>query len=104
MSLAKKGPRNMDVALKNLSGVFGYDKLLYYGFGYRSFVNILAETKVRVNLVALSALKCTMSKLLRIVGVRTSPQLTPHIGEKFLEYSRSLHRQLCHNHSIFYSI
>jgi hypothetical protein len=53
--LGKKGSQNMDVALKNLNGVFGYDKLLYYGFGYRSFVNILAETKVGVNLVALCA-------------------------------------------------
>ena len=53
--LGKKGSQNMDVALKDLSGVFGYDKLLYYGFGYRSFVNILTETKVGVNLVALCA-------------------------------------------------
>jgi hypothetical protein len=53
--LGKKGAQNMDVALKSLSGVFGYDKLLYYGFGYRSFVNILTETKVGVNLVALCA-------------------------------------------------
>src|SRR5271156_4443823 len=53
--LGKKGAQNMDVALKDLSGVFGYDKLLYYGFGYRSFVNILTETKVGVNLVALCA-------------------------------------------------
>jgi hypothetical protein len=53
--LDKKGAQNMDVALKDLSGVFGYDKLLYYGFGYRSFVNILTETKVGVNLVALCA-------------------------------------------------
>ena len=45
----------MDVTLKNLSGTFGFDKLLYYGFGYRSFVNILTETKVGVNLVALCA-------------------------------------------------
>ena len=53
--LGKKGAQNMEVALKNLSGVFGYDKILYYGFGYRSFVNILTETKVGVNLVALCA-------------------------------------------------
>lgn len=53
--LGKKGTQNMDVTLKALSGVFGYDKLLYYGFGYRSFVNILTETKVGVNLVALCA-------------------------------------------------
>ena len=53
--IGKKGAQNMDVALKNLSGIFGYDKLLYYGFGYRSFVNILSETKVGVNLVALCA-------------------------------------------------
>lgn len=53
--LGKKGTHNMDTALKTLNGVFGYGKLLYYGFGYRSFVNILAETKVGVNLVALCA-------------------------------------------------
>lgn len=53
--LGRKGAQNMDVALKNTSGVLGYDKLLYYGFGYSSFVNILTETKVRVNLVALCA-------------------------------------------------
>jgi hypothetical protein len=53
--LGKKGAQNMDVTLKNLSGAFGFDKLLYYGFGYRSFVNILTETKVGVNLVALCA-------------------------------------------------
>ncbi|KAL9619903.1 MAG: hypothetical protein Q9160_005550 [Pyrenula sp. 1 TL-2023] len=51
--LSKKGEQNMDIALKKLNGVFGFDKLLYYGFGYRSFVNVLAETKVGVNLVAL---------------------------------------------------
>ena len=53
--LGKKGARNMDVTLKNLSGAFGFDKVLYYGFGYRSFVNILTETKAGVNLVALCA-------------------------------------------------
>lgn len=53
--LGKKGVQNMDVTLKNLSGNFGFDKLLYYGFGYRSFVNILTETRVGVNLVALCA-------------------------------------------------
>jgi hypothetical protein len=55
LNLGKRGQQNMDVALKKLSGVFGYDKLLYYGFGYRSFVNILTEKKVGVNLVALCA-------------------------------------------------
>jgi hypothetical protein len=54
-TLGKRGQQNMDVALKKLSGVFGCDKLLYYGFGYRSFVNILTERKVGVNLVALCA-------------------------------------------------
>jgi hypothetical protein len=53
--LGSKGAQNMDIALKNLSGVFGFDKLLYYGFGYRSFVNILTDNKVGVNLVALCA-------------------------------------------------
>ena len=53
--LGKKGMQNMDVILKNLSGIFGFDKLLYYGFGYKSFVNILIETKAGVNLVALCA-------------------------------------------------
>lgn len=53
--IGKKGAENMNIALKNLSGVFGYGKILYYGFGYRSFVNILTETKVGVNLVALCA-------------------------------------------------
>jgi hypothetical protein len=53
--LGKKGMQNMDVALKNLSGAFGFDKLLYYGFGYRSFVNVLTETKAGVKLVALCA-------------------------------------------------
>lgn len=55
VTLGKKGQQNMDVALENLSGVFGYNKILYYGFGYRSFVNILTEKKVGVNLVALCA-------------------------------------------------
>ena len=67
--LGKKGAQNMDVALKNLSGVFGYDKILYYGFGYRSFVNILTETKVGVNLVALCA--C----LVEMHGVRISAEI-----------------------------
>ena len=53
--LGYKGAQNMDVTLKNLSGVFGFDKILSYGFGHRSFVNILTETKVGVNLVALCA-------------------------------------------------
>lgn len=53
--LGKKGTQNMQVALKNLGGTFGFDKLLYYGFGYRSFVNILTETKAGVNVVALCA-------------------------------------------------
>ena len=54
-TLGKRGQQNMDVALKNLSGVFGYNKILYYGFGYRSFVNILTEKKIGINLVALCA-------------------------------------------------
>jgi hypothetical protein len=54
-TLGKRGQKNMDVTLKKLSGVFGYDKVLYFGFGYRSFVNILIEKKVGVNLVALCA-------------------------------------------------
>lgn len=53
--LDKKGTQNMDVTLKKLDGVLGFDKLLYFGFGYKSFVNILAETKVGINLMALCA-------------------------------------------------
>ena len=67
--LGKKGAQNMDLALKNLSGVFGYDKLLYYGFGYRSFVNILTETKVGVNLVALCACLVEMHGVTVAAGI-----------------------------------
>ena len=53
--LGKKRVHNMDVALKNLSRAFGFDKPLYYGFGYWSFANILTEARAGARLVALCA-------------------------------------------------
>ncbi|KAL9110648.1 MAG: hypothetical protein Q9227_004825 [Pyrenula ochraceoflavens] len=67
--LSKKGAQNMDAALKRLNGVFGFDKLLYYGFGYRSFVNILAETRVGINLVALC------SRLVDMHGISSAAEI-----------------------------
>jgi hypothetical protein len=67
--VGKKGAQNMDIALKALSGSFGYDKLLYYGFGYKSFVNVLTETKVGVNLVALCACLVEMHGIEIAAGV-----------------------------------
>ena len=81
--LGKKGAQNMDAALKDLSGVFGYDKLLYYGFGYRSFVNILSETKVGVNLVALCACLVEMHGVLVTADVLAALWKLEEFPERF---------------------
>ena len=43
----------MHDAIKNLSGVWSYKKLLYLGFGARSFVDVMADSQMGINCIAL---------------------------------------------------
>ncbi|EPE32592.1 hypothetical protein GLAREA_07726 [Glarea lozoyensis ATCC 20868] len=47
------GEKRVEDAIQNLSGVPGFDKILYFGFGHRSFVKLLAEDPNGSDLIAL---------------------------------------------------
>jgi len=47
------GRRRMDEALKTLHSQTGFNKLLFFGFGYQSFVQVMADTQLGINCVAL---------------------------------------------------
>ena len=51
--IGEMGERRMDEAIGNLRTVSGFDNVLYFGFGYMSYVRILAETRAGINCVAL---------------------------------------------------
>ena len=53
--IGKTGERRMDEAIGNLQTASGFDKVLYFGFGYMSYVRILAETRPGINCIALCA-------------------------------------------------
>lgn len=45
----------MDQAMRNLTGVPGFDKILWFGFVYQSFVRMMGETQLGLNFIALSS-------------------------------------------------
>ena len=47
------GERRIDDAMQNLQGVPGFDQILSFGFGHKSFVKLLAEDPKWSDLVAL---------------------------------------------------
>jgi len=47
------GEKRMNDAIQNLRGVPGFDQILYFGFGHKSFVKLLAEDPRGSELVAL---------------------------------------------------
>jgi hypothetical protein len=52
------GRQRMDEALKVLHCNYGFERLLFFGFGYNSFVNLITETQLGVNVVALCSGLC----------------------------------------------
>ena len=53
--MSEAGCQKMDQAIQSLRGVPGFGKILWFGFGYQSFVKIMTETQLGVNVVALCA-------------------------------------------------
>ena len=53
LQLDHVGNQRMHNALDNLRGVSGFDKLLWFGFGVRSFVRVMRDTQLGVNCIAL---------------------------------------------------
>lgn len=47
------GRQRMDHAMQSLRGVPGLNKILWFGFGYQSFVKMMGETQLGLNAVAL---------------------------------------------------
>ncbi len=47
------GRRRMDQAMQSLRGVPGFGKILWFGFGYQSFVKMMGESQLGINTVAL---------------------------------------------------
>ena len=51
--LDRVGKQRMHDAIESLSGTRSYKNLLYFGFGARSFVEVMADTQLGVNCIAL---------------------------------------------------
>ncbi|KAI4221794.1 MAG: hypothetical protein L6R40_008611 [Gallowayella cf. fulva] len=51
--LSDIGRQRMDQTMKSLPGVPGISKILWFGFGYQSFVRMMADTQLGLNTVAL---------------------------------------------------
>ncbi|KAI9817885.1 MAG: hypothetical protein M1827_001004 [Pycnora praestabilis] len=51
--LDRVGNQRMHDALSNLHGSSGYGKVLYFGFGVRSFVQVMGDTQLGLNCIAL---------------------------------------------------
>ena len=51
--LGQIGNQRMDDALKSIAGFWGYEKLLWFGFGVRSFVRVMSDTQLGINCIAL---------------------------------------------------
>ncbi|KAL8922662.1 MAG: hypothetical protein Q9172_003477 [Xanthocarpia lactea] len=47
------GRQRMDQAMQSLRGVPGFGKILWFGFGYQSFVRMMGESQLGINTVAL---------------------------------------------------
>lgn len=53
--LDRVGKQRMDNALNNLRGVSGFEKVLWFGFGVRSFLRVMADTELGIKCIALCA-------------------------------------------------
>lgn len=51
--LDRLGRQRVEQSLASLRYEHGFDRVLFFGFGYRSFVRILAETELGINIIAL---------------------------------------------------
>lgn len=51
--LDRIGKQRMDSALEKNQGIFGFGKVLWFGFGARSFLNVMADVQSGVNCIAL---------------------------------------------------
>ena len=47
------GRERMDQAMQRLRGVPGFGRILWFGFGYQSFVKLMGESQLGLNTVAL---------------------------------------------------
>ena len=54
--LGENGSRHVDEALSQLKQYHGFENVLWFGFGYKSFVRLLADSQLGVNCIALCAL------------------------------------------------
>ena len=54
-TLGKNGAREIRTALQQLHGSTSFKKLIWFGFGYKSFVHTLSETQAGFNILALCA-------------------------------------------------
>ncbi|KAL9627398.1 MAG: hypothetical protein Q9204_006594, partial [Flavoplaca sp. TL-2023a] len=52
-TLDRVGKERMHMALENLQGFWSFEKLLHFGFGARSFLNVMADAQSGVNCIAL---------------------------------------------------
>ncbi|KAL8894078.1 MAG: hypothetical protein Q9192_004640 [Flavoplaca navasiana] len=52
-TLDRVGKERMHSAMENLQGFWSFEKLLYFGFGARSFLHVMADAQSGVNCIAL---------------------------------------------------
>lgn len=53
--LGRLGNQRMHSAIEDVRGFWSMEKLLYFGFGARSFLRVMADTQLGVNCIALCA-------------------------------------------------
>ena len=51
--LDRVGKQRMDSALRNLQGVWSFEKLIWFGFGTRSFLHVMADAQSGINCIVL---------------------------------------------------
>ncbi|KAL8724483.1 MAG: hypothetical protein Q9166_007927 [cf. Caloplaca sp. 2 TL-2023] len=52
-TLDRVGKERMHVVMENLQGFWSFEKLLYFGFGARSFLHVMADAQSGINCIAL---------------------------------------------------
>jgi hypothetical protein len=58
LKMGEMGEKRMNDAIENIRGIPGLDGILYFGFGYQSFVKLLAQDLKGLELVALCGCLC----------------------------------------------
>ena len=91
--LGQMGQLRISEALKHLRPYFGFEPVLWFGFGHKSFLSVLTEQQAGVNCAALCA------SLAEVYGVDRSAQLLQALWRvqglsEFLEPSRTQFRAL----------